>query len=49
MKKFSRKKALKVEAGETVRIIESGNRMIIPLACGEPETILEAMIEDKDR
>ena len=49
MKMTRVRKAAKVVAGEAVKAIEPGNRVIIPLGCGEPETILEAMVEDRER
>lgn len=43
------RKAMKIDAEGAARIIQSGYRVIMPLGCGEPETILEAMVADKDR
>ncbi len=43
------RKTQKINAGEAVGVIQSGNRVIIPLGCGEPETMLEAMVAEKDR
>lgn len=38
-----------VTADEAVKAVKSGDRMIIPLGCGEPETLMEALVKDKDR
>lgn len=43
------RKAIKVNAHEAVEVIQSSDRIIIPLGCGEPETILEALVASKER
>ena len=38
-----------VTAEEAVRRIESGNRVVVAHACGEPRTLLRAMVAQADR
>ena len=45
----SRKKAILVSAEEAVKHINPGDRVVMPLSCGLPQTLVEAMVADKDR
>jgi len=38
-----------VTANEAIHAIQSGYRIIIPIGCGLPVTLIEAMVEDRDR
>jgi len=43
------KKLRVVNPEEAVMSIQSGDRVVIPLGCGEPHVILEAMVQQSDR
>ena len=49
MSKESTKKEATVDAREAIQAIKSGDRVIIPLGSGEPQTVIEAMVADKER
>ncbi len=38
-----------VQAGEAIRAVNSGDRIILPIGCGLPQTLVEALVADKDR
>ncbi|MGB9697758.1 MAG: acetyl-CoA hydrolase/transferase family protein [Thermodesulfobacteriota bacterium] len=38
-----------VSAEEAISAVRSGNRLILPLGCGLPQTLMEALIAQKDR
>ena len=43
------KKARWVAAEEAIHQIKSGSRISVPLGCGLPQTLMEAMVEDSNR
>ncbi len=43
------RKALWVSAADALAAVQSGNRLMLPLCCGLPQTLIEALIEQKDR
>jgi len=43
--KFSKR----VSAPEAIKAIKSGDRLIIPICCGLPQTLIEALVQNKDR
>ncbi len=43
------RKALWVSAADALAAVQSGNRLMLPLCCGQPPTLIEALIEQKDR
>lgn len=43
------RKAQWVSAEEAIRAVRSGERLILPLGCGLPQTLMEALIAQKDR
>ena len=45
MNRFSKR----VEAQKAIQAIQSGNRVILPIGCGLPQTLVEALIADNDR
>lgn len=36
-------------AGEAILSVKSGDRIILPIGCGSPQTLVEALVEDRDR
>jgi len=38
-----------VSAEEAMMVVQSGNRLMLPLCCGLPQTLMEALIAQKDR
>lgn len=42
-------KAQKVSPEDAAGIVKSGDRVILPLVCGEPQTLLGALVAQKDR
>ncbi|MFP4085277.1 MAG: acetyl-CoA hydrolase/transferase family protein [Desulfobacteraceae bacterium] len=45
----TRKRPRRVSAGEAISQIHSGQRLILPLCCGLPQTLMEALVGDHDR
>ncbi len=41
--------AQKVSAQEAIQAIESGDRVVLPLCCGLPQTLMEALVADSAR
>ncbi len=44
-----KRKAMVVTAEEAVRHVQSGQRIILPLCCGLPQTLVEALVRDHAR
>lgn len=42
-------KAQKVSPEDAASIVKSGDRVILPLVCGEPQTLIEALVAQRDR
>jgi len=43
------RKGKRVTAQEAIQAVQPGNRLIIPIVCGLPQTLMEALIADRDR
>lgn len=42
-------KAQSVSAEDAIGVVKSGDRVILPLVCGEPQTLVEALVAQGDR
>ena len=38
-----------VNAQKAIQVVQPGDRVIIPIGCGLPQTLIEALIAEKDR
>ncbi|PIU56894.1 MAG: 4-hydroxybutyrate CoA-transferase, partial [Chloroflexi bacterium CG07_land_8_20_14_0_80_51_10] len=38
-----------VDADEAIKAIKSGDRLIVPICCGLPQTLIEVLVQHKDR
>jgi len=45
----NKRKSLRVSAGDAISHIESGQRLVLQLCCGLPQTLMQALIEDHKR
>ena len=46
---YRKKKAARVTASEAVSHVQSGQRIVLPLCCGLPQTLIQALILDHER